>query len=52
MFKADPYKYRVNRPGTISKENWSLVIPISLEELVEHKVSKDIREMIVSAGRI
>jgi 4-alpha-glucanotransferase len=51
IFKGDPYQYRINTPGTISDKNWSLVMPISLEELLKHEVTKEIRQMIVSAGR-
>ena len=50
LFKGDPYQYRINTPGTISQKNWSLTIPISLEELLKHKVNKEIRAMISSAG--
>ncbi len=49
--KGDPYRYRINRPGTISRDNWALTIPISLDGLLEHKVSGDIRKMVVSSGR-
>jgi 4-alpha-glucanotransferase len=52
IFKGDPYQYRINTPGTISNKNWSLTMPISLEELLKHKVTKEIRQMIVSSGRI
>ena len=52
IFKGDPYQYRINTPGTISAKNWSLTIPISLEDLLKHKVTKEIRSMIVSSGRI
>jgi len=52
IFKGDPYQYRINTPGTISEQNWSLTIPIPLEELLKHKVSKEIRNMIRSSGRI
>lgn len=50
--KADPYQYRINTPGTISDKNWSLTIPISLEELLKHKVNKEIRQMVEDSGRI
>ena len=49
IFKGDPYQYRINCPGTISKTNWSLVMPLSLEKLSKHKVSKNIRSAIASA---
>jgi 4-alpha-glucanotransferase len=52
ILKGDPYQYRINTPGTISPKNWSLVIPISLEALLKHKVNKDIRKLIVSSGRL
>ena len=52
IFPGDPYQYRINTPGIISEKNWSLTIPISLEELLEHKINKDIKAMIASSGRI
>jgi 4-alpha-glucanotransferase len=52
IFKGDPYQYRVNVPGTISAKNWSLELPISLEELLRHPINKKIRKMIVDSGRI
>ncbi|MCM8789966.1 MAG: 4-alpha-glucanotransferase [Candidatus Omnitrophica bacterium] len=52
LMKGDPYQYRINSPGTISKKNWSLTIPLSLEELLKHKVTKEIRKMVEASGRI
>lgn len=49
LFKGDPYKYRINRPGTVNKENWSLTIPVSLERLSKDKLGKEIRAMVKSA---
>ncbi|MDP2912703.1 MAG: 4-alpha-glucanotransferase [Candidatus Omnitrophota bacterium] len=51
IFKGDPYKNRINRPGTVKKTNWSLVVPVGLEELLRHKVCGKIREMISASGR-
>jgi len=51
IFKGDPYQYRVNTPGTISDKNWSQLLPLSLEKLLKHKVTKEIRKMIVDSGR-
>jgi 4-alpha-glucanotransferase len=51
ILKGDPYQYRINAPGTISENNWSLVIPISLEELLKHKVTKEAKKLIISTGR-
>lgn len=51
IFKGDPYQYRINTPGTISAKNWSLAIPLSLEELLKHKVNKEIKTMVRASGR-
>ena len=51
VLKGDSYQYRINTPGTISENNWSVVIPISLEELLKHKVTKEAKKMIASSGR-
>jgi len=52
LFKGKLYQYRINTPGTVNPLNWSLTMPISLEELEEHKVTRQIKEMVVSSGRI
>ena len=52
IFKDDPYQFRVNRPGTISDKNWSLLLPLSLEELLKHSVCEKIRQMNLAAKRI
>ncbi|MFH1506833.1 MAG: 4-alpha-glucanotransferase [Candidatus Omnitrophota bacterium] len=52
ILSSDPYIYRVNTPGTVSEKNWSLVLPLSLEKLLEHPVNNKIKELIVSSGRI
>jgi 4-alpha-glucanotransferase len=51
LFKGDSYQYRINTPGTISPKNWSLRLPLSLEELLAHPVNSQIRKMIVDSGR-
>ncbi len=45
-FTGDAYKARINRPGTVSKENWSFVVPLSLEELLKNKIGAGIKDMI------
>jgi len=52
IFKGDPYRYRINRPGTVSPENWSLRLPVSLDNMLKHKVCKKIKEMIKLSGRV
>jgi len=51
-FKGEPYQYRTNTPGTVSEKNWSMVLPLSLEKLQEHKVNAEIKSLIASSGRI
>jgi 4-alpha-glucanotransferase len=51
IFQGDPYQYRINTPGTVSQKNWSLVMPLSLEELLKHKVYRQIKAMVNAAGR-
>jgi len=52
IFKNDSYQYRINVPGTISAKNWSLKLPIGLEELLELPLNKQIRKMIIDSARI
>lgn len=52
IWEGDPYRYRINMPGTISRHNWSLTIPLCLEGLLKHKINKQIRKMVVASGRI
>jgi len=51
IFSGDPYPYRINTPGTINDKNWSLVLPLSLEELLKHKVAAEIRTLISASNR-
>jgi 4-alpha-glucanotransferase len=50
-FEEDPYVYRFNTPGTVNDKNWSLVLPVSLEELLESQVNSEIVSMIKETGR-
>ncbi|MEW6100697.1 MAG: 4-alpha-glucanotransferase [Candidatus Omnitrophota bacterium] len=50
--KGNPYQYRINTPGTISVGNWSLALPLSLEDLLKHRVNKEIRKLIADTNRI
>ncbi|MDD5496056.1 MAG: 4-alpha-glucanotransferase [Candidatus Omnitrophica bacterium] len=52
LIKGDPYDYRVNTPGTVSGNNWSLTVPLSLEKLLEDKICRRIKDMVASSGRI
>jgi 4-alpha-glucanotransferase len=52
VLKGDSHQYRINVPGTISPKNWSLRLPISLEQLLRHPLNKQIRKMVIDSGRI
>lgn len=47
----DSYFYRINYPGTVKETNWSLVMPIMLEDLLLHPVNAKIKRMIVDSNR-
>jgi 4-alpha-glucanotransferase len=50
-FKGDAYIYRYNTPGTVNEINWSLVLPVSLEKLLEDDNNTAILAMIKEAER-
>jgi len=52
IFTGDAYQYRINTPGTVNEKNWSLEMPISLDNLLRHKVNKEIRRMIEDSQRL
>jgi 4-alpha-glucanotransferase len=43
--------YRINKPGTVRKQNWSLRLPLSVEELVESGLSEEIRRIVKETER-
>ena len=51
IFKNDPHQYRINIPGTVSPKNWSLRLPLSLEEMLAHPLNQQIRDIINISGR-
>ncbi|MCM8761066.1 MAG: 4-alpha-glucanotransferase [Candidatus Omnitrophica bacterium] len=52
ILKGDPYKYRINKPGTVARTNWSLTIPIGLEDLLTNKICGKILKLVSSSGRL
>lgn len=51
IFKGDPYQYRINKPGTVARTNWSLRMPLSLEELLGHGLCGELKGLISSSCR-
>ena len=51
-FGGDPWENRINFPGTMGDQNWSLVMPISLEEMKSAAIHKTIKNINVHGGRV
>lgn len=47
----DSWEYRINVPGSMGVQNWSLVAPLSLETMQKFSVNKAIRKIVVDSGR-
>jgi 4-alpha-glucanotransferase len=52
IFSDDCWLRRINFPGTLSKDNWSYVMPISIEEMLNLKVNSEIKEINIKTNRI
>jgi 4-alpha-glucanotransferase len=52
LWQDDAYQYRINTPGTVSAKNWSLKLPLSIEDLMKHPVTREIRNLVADSGRI
>ncbi len=50
-FRGDPYQFRINTPGTVTPENWTLDMPLSLEEMLTVEVCKPIKALVKESGR-
>ncbi|MBM3243355.1 MAG: 4-alpha-glucanotransferase [Candidatus Omnitrophica bacterium] len=51
ILKQPSYKYRINFPGLVDVKNWSLLSPIALEDLLNHKVNRLIKDMVLHSKR-
>lgn len=52
LFDFDPWELRINFPGTLSEKNWTLILPISLEDMLELPVNEVIKKINHDSGRI
>jgi 4-alpha-glucanotransferase len=52
LFDFDPWELRINFPGTMSGKNWSMVLPLSLEDLLALPVNEVIKTINGQALRI
>jgi 4-alpha-glucanotransferase len=51
FYTDKPWSTRMNMPGTVKNENWSLVLPVSLEEMLVLGENKTIRQIVTNSGR-
>jgi len=52
IFSDDCWLRRINFPGTLSKDNWSYVMPLSIEEMLNLKINSEIKEINIKTNRI
>jgi 4-alpha-glucanotransferase len=50
--ERDSWDYRINVPGSMGEQNWSVVAPFSLEALQKIPVNKTVRKIVVDSGRL
>ncbi|MCI0450346.1 MAG: 4-alpha-glucanotransferase [Chlorobi bacterium] len=50
--KMGKWSCRINFPGRVSKNNWSLILPVPLEELLRLDINSAINEIILKTERI
>lgn len=52
LFEGDPWEFRINFPGTLSDKNWTLSLPLPLEDMLELPVNEVIKEINEKSERI
>jgi 4-alpha-glucanotransferase len=52
LYDCDFWQLRINFPGTMSEKNWSIVMDLSLEDILTLPVNNIIREINRRAGRM
>ncbi len=51
-FNTEPWETRINFPGTLNEKNWTLVLPVSLEEMLKIPINKTIKKINTESSRI
>src|SRR4030095_1331287 len=49
--KISKWNYRINTPASVSRRNWSLILPLSLEQLLELEINLPIKDMLMRTIR-
>ena len=52
ILKGNPSQYRINFPGKVSKRNFSLRLPISIEKMLNLQINKAIKKILEKTSRI
>lgn len=50
-FFEDSWNARVNFPGSVGPQNWSVVLPVSLEELNQLEINQELKKIHQRTGR-
>lgn len=45
LLKIDPWDIRINFPGTLSEKNWTIVLPIPLEDMLKLPINEAIKDI-------
>jgi 4-alpha-glucanotransferase len=51
ILKGKPSYWRFNFPGKVSKKNWSIRMPVSLEEILKNPINFLIKRIIKESKR-
>jgi len=49
--KMNKWRFRINTPGTVDKNNWSLLLPCALEDILELEINTTIKDLMIQTGR-
>ncbi|MCL5674399.1 MAG: 4-alpha-glucanotransferase [Candidatus Omnitrophica bacterium] len=52
ILKKTSLKCRINTPGTISNKNWTIVVPVYVEDLLKNPVCEEIKGLIKASNRL
>jgi 4-alpha-glucanotransferase len=50
--KMNKWRFRINTPGTVNNNNWSLLLPCPLEDMLGLEINNTIKDLMVKTGRI
>ncbi|MFB3918610.1 MAG: 4-alpha-glucanotransferase [Candidatus Velamenicoccus archaeovorus] len=51
LYEVDPWENRINFPGTLSEKNWTLVLPLSLDDILALPINSVLKSINEACGR-